>query len=203
MEPIGLIVGFLAGVITTVVVASMGMMKRTGGADQHASPAKVQLRTAEDAQRLSKVWHLVWTWMFDEPGTDSREGTYNLRPVILPDNFDHGKGCIATYRWSQRRGAYMLDNQYRFLSQIEDNKGHELIQWYSQKAEKMEHRMSNPTCPDDQKPDGPGADGSWPNIAEMIDGVSIEEIMETNTQANTSVAPPPRVVITEEPSEKK
>ena len=26
MEPIGLIVGFLAGVITTVVVASMGMM---------------------------------------------------------------------------------------------------------------------------------------------------------------------------------
>ena len=59
MEPIGLIVGFLAGVITTVVVASMGMMKRTGGADQHASPAKVQLRTAEDAQRLSKVWHLV------------------------------------------------------------------------------------------------------------------------------------------------
>ena len=91
----------------------------------------------------------------------------------------------------------MMDGQNKFLADIEDNARHEMIRHYKEQGEKMEQRMQNPDQPADQEADGPGSQGMWRNLAELIDGITLDDY--TTAATPTISPPPPRVVIKEEP----
>ena len=196
-------IGVLAGAIGTVAIGTMSM-KRSSGNDDQGPPQirpRTSLRTADEAQRLSKVWHLIWVWIYDS-GTEASEGSgdYYLRPVLQPEDTDLQKGTIITFRWSQRRKCYMMDQQYHSLGSIPDNKGNEMSSWYAHQDTRMQERMEQPETEKDKFPDGPGRGHCWPNLSEMIDGI---DLTDRNTQGTPQIQPQPpaRVVIKEESSD--
>ena len=206
MEPFAaFVVGVLAGVIGTVAIGTMSMKRSYGPADEGETPQqnrpRTSLRTADEAQRLSKIWHLIWVWIYDSDhpnqGTEAGDGSgdYYLRPVLQPEDTDLQKSTIITFRWSQRRKCYMMDQQYHSLGAIPDNKGHEMSSWYAHQATRMQERLAQPDGPG--VPDVPGREHSWPNLSEMIDGI---DLTERNTQGTPQIQPPPpaRIIIKEE-----
>ena len=68
-----------------------------------------------------------------------------------------------------------MDAQFKDLSDIDDNAGHEMIRWYAVQSEKQSEKLLNRTELSDQEGDGTGSNGTWPNLAELIDGISLEE----------------------------
>ena len=214
MDPVvAFIAGVFAGAIGVVLAATMGMKRARETSDDEEMPEKgpqpvelrsateaqqhdphgVALRPAETVQRLAKSWNLIWVWIYDSEhplhsdGIDpeSRSGDYYLRPVIAPEDILPEHGTILTYKYSGLRKCYLLDSQYQRLTDIEEKKGNEMSTWYELQRTR-EHAS-----------EGPGQDGTWPNLSEMIDGIDLES---RNTQGGVSATPkifpqPPRRVV--------
>ena len=160
---------------------------------QQPPPRGVALRPAETVQRLAKSWSLIWTWIYDSEhplhseGVDpeNHSGDYYLRPVIAPEDTMAERGTILTFKYSGSRKCYLLDGQFKRLSDIPENKGHEMATWYGLQATREYANQ------------GPGRAGLWPNLSEMIDGIDIEQ---RETQGGISATPkifpqPPRRVV--------
>ena len=88
-------------------------------------------RTAVEAQRLSKVFHLAWMWVehsskypnIVDPLGDGSKGDWYLRPIMPPTDADADQGNIWTYGWSETRLCWMPKRQYRSLRQLDEKEG--------------------------------------------------------------------------------
>ena len=132
MELMSVIVGILIGIFIGAAIGSMSM-KRSGGGSTAArkvvvtTPNNAQLLTAEEAQRMSKIHHLVWMWAphgkrypgVEDPLGDGSTGAWCLRPVMAPTDIDVAQGTFIVHQWSERRTCWIPKLQCRSLKQID------------------------------------------------------------------------------------